>query len=215
MKISPKSKLVMIGDSITDCGRHRPIAEAPLASLGDGYVNLVNALLGATYPAHAIRVVNMGIGGDTVRDLKARWKSDVLDLRPDWLSIMIGINDVWRHFDNNPMPAGQISLEEYEQTLDGLIGAAGPGLKGLILLTPYYLQPDLADPMRVMMDKYRAAVHRLAKKYQATLVDTQTSFDLVLKDIDAGVLSTDRVHPNLTGHMILARAFLKEIGYTW
>src|SRR5690349_1984671 len=98
MIIQPDSKLVMIGDSITDCGRARPVGEGPYEGLGAGYVALVDGLINAASPELRIRVVNMGISGNTVRDLKARWKSDVLDLEPDWLSVMIGINDVWRHF---------------------------------------------------------------------------------------------------------------------
>jgi len=100
MKIEPKTKLLMIGDSITDVGRARPIGEGRNDELGKGYVSFVDALLNSVYPQAAIRVINMGISGNTVRDLKARWQTDVLNLKPDWLSIMIGINDVWRQFDS-------------------------------------------------------------------------------------------------------------------
>jgi lysophospholipase L1-like esterase len=100
MLIQPNSKLVMIGDSITDCGRARPVGEGLFEALGKGYVSLVDASLQAKEARQRIRVVNMGTSGNTVRDLKARWQSDVFDLNPDWLSIMIGINDVWRQFDS-------------------------------------------------------------------------------------------------------------------
>ena len=131
MKIHPKSKFLFIGDSITDCGRW-----GSKSSLGDGYVNLVNSSLESKYPHLGIRVINKGISGDTVRDLKRRWQCDVLDLNPDWLTIMIGINDVWQQMDNW-MPTGMcVSIEEYERTLDELIAALSPSLKGLILMTP-------------------------------------------------------------------------------
>src|SRR5437868_3690371 len=113
MIIQPNSKLVMIGDSITDCGRTRPIAEAPYDALGNGYVSLVNGLITATNPELRLRILNMGISGNTVRDLKARWQSDVLALEPDWLSILIGINDVWRHFDMPLQSELQVPLDEY------------------------------------------------------------------------------------------------------
>lgn len=216
MIIHANSKLLMIGDSITDCGRARPIGDSSGENtLGGGYVSLVNALLGATYPQQAIRIVNMGIGGDTVRNLKARWQTDVLDIRPDWLSIMIGINDVWRHFDNRPLDGGQISEEEYEHTLDNLIQQTQPGLKGLILMTPYFIEPNREDPMRKMMDRYGKIVQRLAGSTQAIFVDTQAAMDTVLKNVHPMSLAQDRVHPNLTGHMVLARAFLQAIGYAW
>src|SRR5438046_2824066 len=99
MLLGKNSKLVMIGDSITDCGRNRPVGEGYSGALGNGYVSLVDALLGSVYFHHGIRVVNMGSSGETVRDLRRRWQSDVVDLKPNWVSIMIGINDVWRQFD--------------------------------------------------------------------------------------------------------------------
>src|SRR5690242_13636732 len=79
LMIGAKEKLVMIGDSITDVERARPIGEGRDPSLGRGYVAMVDALLGAVYPDHWIRVVNMGISGNTTRDLKNRWQTDVLD----------------------------------------------------------------------------------------------------------------------------------------
>ena len=90
----------------------------------------------------------MGIGGNTVRDLQARWQTDVLDLNPDWLTVMIGINDVWRRFDQPAIPESHVSLEEYEQTLEELVRSALPGLEGLVIMTPFYLEPNDQDRMR-------------------------------------------------------------------
>jgi len=216
MKIQPNTKLVMIGDSITDCGRARPIAEAASwDSLGTGYVSLVNAFLSATLPQARIRVVNMGVGGNTVSDLAARWSSDVLDLKPDWLSVMIGINDVWRQFDTRLQTETHISVDQYAKTLDTLIRATRPQLKGLVLMTPYFIEPNRADPLRAMMDEYGAVVRELAGRHQAIFVDTQAAFDNILTGLHPMALAVDRVHPNLTGHMLLARAFLNAVDYTW
>ncbi len=215
MLIQPGSKLLFIGDSITDCGRERPVAEATDDSLGTGYVSLVNGLIGATYPEMRIRIVNMGVSGNTVRDLKTRWQSDVLDLKPDWLSIMIGINDVWRHFDRWLQPEQQVPHDEYARTLEGLVRTTTPELKGLVLMTPYFVELNRADPMREMMGRYGETVRALADKYGAVFVDTQAAFDEVLKSAHPYALAGDRVHPNLTGHFVLARAFLTAIGYSW
>ena len=215
MVIHPKSKLVMIGDSITDCDRARPIGEGSFDALGTGYVSLVDGLIQSTCPAMRIRIINMGVSGNMVRDLKARWQGDVLDLKPDWLSIMIGINDVWRHFDTWLQTEWQVPLDEYERTLEGLISTTLPMLKGLVLMTPYFIEPNRADAMRVMMDRYGDVVRALAQKYQVLLVDTQAAFDDVLKGLNSMALAEDRVHPNLIGHFVLARAFLQTIGYTW
>jgi lysophospholipase L1-like esterase len=213
--IQPHSKLVMIGDSITDAERARPVGEGLFGALGKGYVSLVDALLQSTVPQDAIRVVNMGISGNTVRDLQSRWESDVLALQPDWLSIMIGINDVWRQFDSPWQREWHVPLEEYTSTLERLVATTRPQLKGLILLTPYVIEPNRGDPMRAMMDRYGAAVKQIAAAHDAVFVDTQAAFDRVLEHLHPMTLAWDRIHPTLAGHMVLARAFLQAINYTW
>ena len=212
MKIQKNSKLVMIGDSITDCERARPVGEGLFGATGKGYVAMVDAAIAAAYPERRIRLVNMGCSGNTARDLKSRWKSDVLDLKPDWLSIMIGINDVWRQFDVPLIPEAHVYPEEYEATLDELVRRTKPSLKGLILATPYYIEPNRKDRMRARMDEYGAIVKKLARRHGALLVDTQAAFDKVLATYHPNALAWDRVHPNLTGHMVIARAFLDAVG---
>jgi lysophospholipase L1-like esterase len=213
MKIKPHSRLVMIGDSITDAGRTRPLGEGLFEAQGKGYVNMVTSLLWAVYPAHQLRVTNVGCSGDTVRSLKARWQTDVTDLKPDWLSIMIGTNDVWRQFDLPHQPEQHVLLKEYEATLDGLLKKTRPKVKGLVLMTPFIVEPNRQEPMRVCMDKYGAVVKKLALRHKAIFVDTQAAFDEVLKHIHPMSLAWDRIHPNPAGHMILARAFLKAIDF--
>jgi lysophospholipase L1-like esterase len=215
LKIAPKNKLVMIGDSITDTERARPVGEGLRDALGKGYVALIDALLGAVYPDHALRVVNMGISGNTVRDLEARWQTDVLDLKPDWLSVMIGANDVWRQYDSPTRPEKQVPLEEYEQRLEALVARTKAEVKGLVLMTPFYIEPSRTDAMRAQMDRYGAAVKAIARRQSAILVDTQAAFDEVLKHYYPATIAWDRVHPNAVGSMVLARAFVNAIGFSW
>ena len=215
MKLQKGSKLVMIGDSITDAGRTRPIAEGLFDPLGRGYSCLVNALLGTAYPELGIRVVNMGNSGNTVRDLKARWQTDVFDLKPDWVSIMIGINDVWRQYDLPLQPECHVPLKEYEATLRELVKATRPKVKGLILVTPYFTESNRKDPMRATMDKYGAVVKKIARENRAVLVDTQAAIDKALKLQHPATLAWDRIHPNQVGHMILAKAFVDALGFKW
>ena len=211
------SKLVMIGDSITDCGRARPVGEAGIdgSGLGTGYVSLVDSLLRAAYPQGRIRIVNMGTSGNTVRDLAARWQTDVLDLEPDWLSIMIGINDVWRQFDSPLRTEQQVGLDEYATTLRELATSTRPRVQGLVLMTPYFIEPLRADPMRARMDEYGAVVRRIAAEVGAVLVDTQAAFDGLLAHSHPMTIAWDRVHPAHVGHMALARAFLNAVGFEW
>jgi lysophospholipase L1-like esterase len=215
MLIQPNSKLLFIGDSITDCDRARPVGEAPDGGLGMGYVGMVDGLITATHPEANIRVVNMGISGNTVRHLKERWQSDVLDLQPDWLSVMIGINDVWRHFDTRLQVEWQVPHDEYANTLEELVRTTEPRLKGLVLMTPFFIEPNSADPMRRMMNRYGATVRDIAERYRAIFVDTQAAFDEVLEKVHSYALAGDRVHANAAGHFVLARAFLKAVGYCW
>lgn len=209
------TKLVMIGDSITDCERARPIGEGLFNALGKGYVSLVDSLLQATYPERNIRVVNMGTSGNTVRDLEARWQTDVVDLKPDWLSIMIGINDVWRQFDTPWQPEWAVTLDEYRPTLERLVTQTRPQVNGLVLLTPYVIEPNPTDPMRAMMDRYGAVVRELASQYDAVFVDTQAAFNSAMSHIHPTGIAWDRIHPGQVGHMVLARVFLSAIGYDW
>lgn len=215
MKLGKGTKLVMIGDSITDAGRSRPVGEGLFDPLGRGYSCMVNALLGTVYPDLDIRVVNMGCSGNTVRDLKARWQSDVFDLQPDWVSIMIGINDVWRQYDSPLQTEWHVLPVEYEATLRELVDSTLPRVKGVILVTPYYIEPSPADPMRATMDQYGAIVRRIAREKGTLLVDTQAALDKALGNYYPGALAWDRIHPNQVGHMILAKAFLDAIGFAW
>jgi lysophospholipase L1-like esterase len=210
MLIEPGSKLLIIGDSITDCGRARPVAEGN--EVGNGYVSLINALLGALYPAHGVRVFNMGVNGNTVRDLKARWRKDVLDQQPDWLVIFIGINDVWRQFDTPLRTEQHVLIDEYRNELDNLIKQTAPHLQGIVLMTPYFLEPNRDDPMREAMDAYGNVVRALAAAHSAVLVDTQLAMDALLEQCHPMSLAWDRVHPSQTGHMALALAFMRAIG---
>ena len=213
MLIEAGSKLIMAGDSVTDCGRGKPEGEGLFGAIGNGYVSFVQAELFARYPERRIRVVNMGNSGDTVRALKARWETDIIEKKPDWVSIMIGINDVWRQYDLPLETEKHVYLEEYSSTLEEIVSTTKPLLKGMVLMTPYYLEPNANDPMRSTMDKYGTAVKAVAQKYNTYFVDTQTAFNNILTHYHPNMLAWDRVHPNNIGHMVLTKAFLNAVEF--
>lgn len=215
MKLNSNQKLVFIGDSITDCGRAHPIGEGSGGALGNGYVAQTDALLRAVYPELAARIINVGISGNTVRDLKSRWERDVMDLKPDWLSVMIGTNDVWRQFDSALRPETHVYLGEFEQTLGELVTRVRPQVQGLVLMSPFYLEANLDDAMRATMDVYGAAVKKIAEQFDAVFVDTQAAFDKQWEYVYPPSLGLDRVHPDQAGHMIITRAFLNGISFDW
>jgi lysophospholipase L1-like esterase len=213
VKITPGTRLLFIGDSVTDCGRLRPVGRGSRFALGTGYVADVDAMLEPFQKGRLIQITNMGTSGNTVRDLAQRWDTDVLAIEPDWLSVMIGTNDVWRQFDRAD-PASSVRLDEFWDTYSGLVIRTRPLLKGLVLMTPYYVQSDRGDPMRMMMDEYGRVVKDLAERYGALLVDTQAALDRVLARSDYKAIAPDRVHLTGMGHQILAYAFLRAVGIT-
>ena len=144
--------VLFIGDSISDYERARPVGEGLFNAWGRSYVACAGALLGCMYPELGLRVVNMGISGNQVRDLEARWQTDVIDRKPDWVSVLIGINDVWRQFDSPYIPETHVSPEQFEETYERLIKRTLPLVKGMILMTPDYMEPKRGDAMRARMD---------------------------------------------------------------
>lgn len=210
MKLKNKDTILFIGDSITDCQRKQPLGQNN--GLGIGYVSLMDALLRARHPDLTIRVLNTGLGGNKVTDLDARWESDALAHSPDWISVMIGINDVWRQFDT-PWAPDQVDIELFETTYQRLIARTveGQSPKKMMLVSPYYLETNLEDPMRKKMDTYRSVTRRLAQRNALIYVDVQDAFDEYLKFQPTQTLCGDRIHPNLTGHLLIAQTILQAI----
>jgi lysophospholipase L1-like esterase len=205
---STGQRIVFIGDSITDAGR---LGEA--APYGWGYVALARAFLIARYPELGLRFVNHGVSGNTIRDLARRWQRDVIEAAPDWLSVKIGINDVWRSIEGLA-PGDAVPLDEYEQTYERLLARTRERTSArLILVEPYVIETDHSDPFRRKMDMYVEAVGRLAQRHEAVLVRTQAAFDEALAHQLASFWAPDRVHPTLPGHAVIARVWLRATGY--
>lgn len=212
MLLEKNQTLLMIGDSVTDMGRARPVGEGLHNPMGTGYPLFVRALLESSYPELNIHTINMGESGNNVLDLANRWQRDVFDLAPDWLTILIGINDVWRQFDCPAIPKTHVYLEEYTRTLDDLVARTLPRVKGILLMTPYFMETNRNDPMRAAMDRYGAAVKAISEKYGTLFLDTQALFDDLFQHMYSANVAWDRVHPNATGAMLLARGLLHRLG---
>ena len=204
--------VLFIGDSISDYERARPVGEGLFDAWGRSYVANVGSLLGCMYPELGLRVVNMGISGNQVRDLEARWETDVMSRKPDWVSVLIGINDVWRQFDSPYMPETHVLPEEFEATYARLIERTLPHVKGMILMSPYFMEPNRLDPMRARMDEYGAIVRKLAGQYSLVFVDLQAAWDALFVHMHPCNIAWDRIHPNQTGCMYIAKQFLAAVG---
>lgn len=212
MILGKNDKLLFIGDSISDYDRKKPVGEGLFNAWGTSYVADAGALLCCMYPELNLRIVNMGISGNQIRDLDERWQTDVLDQKPDHVSVLIGINDVWRQFDSPQMMEQHVPLDEYEATYRKLIEKTLPTVKGMILMTPYFMEPNRNDPMRARMDEYGAVVRKLAEEYKLVFVDLQAGWDRLFEHMHPCNIAWDRIHPNQTGCMYIAKQFLKAIG---
>ena len=189
--------LVFAGDSITDSGRDRD----DLASLGDGYVSLI---------AQAVQdrgetVVNKGISGNRAVDLEARW-DDILGAGPDVLTVYIGVNDMWRRFDNDD----PTSAADFEATVTGLLQAArDAGVERILLIEPFFV-PVRDDQVSWLDDlnPKRDAVRRLAEGFDATLVELHDTVTAAAAEHGAAAIVPDGVHPTPQGSAIIADAWL-------
>lgn len=213
MLFQPHDTLLFIGDSISDYGRKRPVGEGLSDAWGTSYVACAGSLLSCMYPELHLRIINMGIGGNQVRDLDARWQTDVMEHKPDWVSVLIGINDVWRQFDQPYMPETHVPPDEFERTYDALIARTLGSVKGMILMTPYFMEPNKSDAMRARMDEYGLIVKKLAHKHGQTFVDLQAAWDALFAHMHPCNIAWDRIHPNQVGCMYIAKQFLSAVGF--
>ncbi len=208
-------RIVFAGDSVTDMGSGNPVGEGLFDSLGHGYVRMIENLLTSVYPEIALRITNSGISGQTSRDLLQRFDRDVVNLKPNWVSICIGINDVWRQFDTPAMYDGQVQPEEYRSNVEAMILAVKEQVKGIFILSPYYMEPNETDYMRARMDEYTAICRDLAQKHGCTFIDLQALFAQYCTIRHSSFLAWDRIHPNQIGATLIARAFLETCGFDY
>lgn len=215
MILEHMDRIIFAGDSITDMGRARPLGEGLFENVGHSYVRIIENMLSAWYPEIMIRITNTGISGNTSRDLLNRFQQDVIDLNPDWVSICIGINDVWRQFDSPAIPDSHVLPDEYEANLEKMVLSAKSQVKGVFLMTPYYMEPNQMDWMRKRMNEYGGIVKKLAQKHNCIFIDLQNTFDQYFMYRHSSYIAWDRVHPNLIGATIIAKEFLHHCGFDY
>ena len=198
--------ILFIGDSITDCGR---LLGNP--SLGNGYVKMFADIVTVREPEKQIRIINRGISGNTVEDLRNRWHEDVLLKAPDWLSIKIGINDIHRHLFETGFEF--LTLARFEQVYDHLLQVTTQKLPQcrLLLIEPFFMSTDNAnDTYRAKVLKnipeYIAVVQKLSQKFGTRLVKTHDLFHQQFKHQHPDIYGDEPVHPNSAGHFLIAEA---------
>jgi lysophospholipase L1-like esterase len=203
--------IVFAGDSITDCGRR-----AESAPYGAGYVKATISLITARYPERRINYVNAGIGGNTVEDLRNRWHDDVLFYQPNWVTILIGINDLHRCLGDG---ATAVPPDKFERLYRELLEmTAAQGKASCVLLDPFYISTDTeSDSHRSrvlhMLGDYLAIVAKLAKQFDCRHVMLHHIFQEQLRHRPAEFFCPEPVHPALTGHLVIAHALLNALNW--
>ena len=209
-KMPKKLTVLFQGDSITDAGRAKDKKGAnSVPGMGRGYVLQTAAQLAAKYPATDFSIYNRGISGHKVFQLAKRWEADALQLKPDVLSILIGINDYW-HMVNGKYDG---TVEIYENDLRTLLKRTKmelPNIK-LLICEPFAVWGGkaLTDRWSKELPGYQESAVKLAKEFDAGFVPFQKVFNNALKKAPASLWCPDGVHPSLAGASLMADAWLK------
>lgn len=203
---SRKAHWTFVGDSITDCGQR----ECP-EGIGAGYVRLIRDWLYALDPAKVPKITNTGISGDRVWSLQRRW-NDVLALKPDLISIKIGINDVWH---NIPPTQEGTDLARYREVYHDILRRLRDNLPDttLVLCEPSVIWPPAPEIGNELLSPYIEVVRDLAQEFSAVaVVPLHAAFNnarAARPDVD---WAPDGVHPASSGHMLIARTWLASLG---
>ncbi len=210
--VNSNDVILFQGDSITDTGRDRSNKNAnDTSALGSGYAHLVAAKLLEQFASQNIQIYNRGISGNKVPELQNRWKEDCIDLKPNILSILIGVNDYWHKRDGHYKG----SALDFKNQLRNLIQSTVsqfPQIK-LVLGEPFAVKnvqvvndswfPEFAD--------YQQAVRDIAKEFRAILIPYQQIFDEAEKKAPGSYWTSDGIHTSLAGAQLMAKAWLEAV----
>ena len=201
-------RILFQGDSITDCGRNRTL----FGDLGNGYAAFTKGELELKYPT-AHEYINRGIGGDRVVDLYAKIKANLINLEPDFLSILIGVNDVWHELSEH---RNGVDAEKYAKIYGMLIEevqAALPHTK-IMIMEPFCLHGTATDPQwdtfRSEVEKRAAKARAIAETYNLGFLPLQKGLDELAQTMPANAVLIDGVHPTYAGHTYIKNEWIKK-----
>ena len=198
--IQERSLVLFQGDSITDASRDRNNE----FDLGRGYAFMAAAWLGSLYPEKNLRFLNRGISGDRVNNLQDRWEKECIHLEPDWLSILIGVNDTWA-------TSTQEFSDRYYALLERTVAECSQAR--LIICEPFFLPLASEGPgWRERLDPKITVVCQLARDFKALFVPFDGLFAQAATRREASYWTSDGVHPSDAGHALMAQAWLSTVG---
>jgi len=201
MLIKDGMTVLFQGDSITDCGRKEDAAE-----MGNGYAARVASDFTAKYPHLNVKFINRGISGNRACDLAARWNEDCIALEPDIVSILIGINDVWRRYDSND----PTSVEAFKSEYHGILSQVKAQTNAkIIICEPFVLPvPEDRTAWREDLDPKIQAARELAREFGAIYIPLDGIFAAASTRQASEIWADDGVHPTQAGHALIANAWL-------
>jgi len=203
--IKPGQTVLFQGDSITDCGRNY----SDNCNLGVGYPMLTASLFQSIYPELGVTFLNKGISGNRAVDLRTRWTSDCIELRPDWVSTLIGINDTWRRYDSNEATSVEAYKDHYWHILERTKNELSANI---IILEPFVLPfPSDRIAWREDLDPKIQAARALAIEFEAIYVPLDGIFASAATKAKPGFWAADGVHPSSAGHALIAREWLRAV----
>ena len=199
-------RILFQGDSITDCGRER----GSMTNLGCGYAAFTKGRMVLKYP-EAHEYINRGISGDRIVDLYAKIKCNLINLAPDFLSILIGVNDVWHEFGGR---CNGVDNEKYFKVYCDVIEeikAALPNIK-ILIMEPFCLRGTATEAdweqFRGEVEKRAASARKVAEKYGLGFLPLQADLDALAQTMPAADILYDGVHPTYAGHTLISRKWI-------
>ncbi len=205
-------RILFQGDSITDAGRDR----SKVDHMGRGYALYVKAELGFECP-NKHQYFNRGISGNRIVDVYARIKADIINLKPDYMSILIGVNDVWHEFDEH----NGVDAEKFEKIYSMLIEEIKQELPEIqiVIMEPFCLKATATENTEEYPDKWNQfskevrkraeKAKKIAQKYGLSFISLQDKFDEVSKLTENTYWLRDGVHPTAYGHELIKREWIK------
>jgi lysophospholipase L1-like esterase len=205
MLIRKDDHVLFYGDSITDAGRRAK--ENNPGEMGVGYAAMIAWRLMARFPELNLKFTNRGISGNRVYDLESRFQTDVLDLKPSVVSIMIGINDTWRRYDSNVVSPVADFTASYRRILNAIRDKLGARL---IICEPFLLPvPDDRKKWREDLDPRIAAARDLAREFRAMFLPLDGAFAAAACRAPMNYWLPDGVHPTPAGHALIAECWVQ------
>jgi lysophospholipase L1-like esterase len=204
------SVILFQGDSITDAGRDKKIPDANHSkALGNGYPALAAGALLGDYPDSELKIFNRGISGNKVPDLEARWQTDAIDLKPDVLSILIGVNDLWHTLAFGKTYKG--TIQDYETGYRRLLERTRKEIPGVRIVICEPFTTRTSEDFKPLA-QYRAVARKLADEMKLTFVPFQSAFDAAIKSAPAEFWLWDGIHPSVAGHALMLQTWRNAVG---